>query len=221
MKIPPVIIALDIKDINKAKSFVDKFENPTWFKVGMEQTYANGFEIIKYIKNKGHKVFLDLKLFDIPNTVRKSLKSLELHNVDMATVHTLGGKEMLEAASESNINVLGVTILTSTNQNTLTKEMMIEKDMKNAVIHLASIAKESNLFGIVCSPHEANLVKNLGLTIVCPGVRREFDSAGDQKRITTPAQAKANGADYIVVGRPIIQSTNPVATYNKFVEEFK
>ena len=219
MKIENVIVALDLKGKKEFEEFVAKFPNPIWFKVGMELIYDQGFGVVKYLKDKGHKVFLDLKLLDIPNTVKKSIESISKYNVDMTTVHTLGGLKMLKAANQ-NINILGVTILTSINQETLNKEMNIELSIEQQVINLAKLAKKANLFGVVCSPHEAKLIKDLKLNIVTPGIRREKDANNDQKRIATPQQAKANGATYIIIGRPITQAQDPYREYLDFVKEF-
>ncbi len=219
MKIENVIVALDLKGKKELEEFVAKFPNPIWFKVGMELIYDQGFGVIKYLKDKGHKVFLDLKLLDIPNTVKKSIESISKYNVDMTTIHTLGGLKMLKAANQ-NINILGITILTSIDQEILNKEMNIELSIEQQVINLAKLAKKANLFGVVCSSQEAKLIKDLKLNIVTPGIRREQDAVNDQKRITTPQQAKANGADYIVVGRPITQAQDPYKEYLDFVKEF-
>lgn len=228
-----VIIACDFNSKEEVVKFLTKFEKEStkpFVKIGMELFYAEGPEIVRTIKKMGHKIFLDLKLHDIPNTVGKAMAVLADLDVDMTNVHAAGTKPMMEAALKgltkadgSRPILIAVTQLTSTSEETMQKELLIPNSMEETVMHYAGNAKAAGLDGIVCSPLEAGAVhEKCGrefLTIT-PGVRFADGDVGDQKRVMTPAQAKAIGSDYIVVGRPITQAEDPVAAYRRCVEEF-
>ena len=226
-----VIIALDFDSKAKTMAFLDQFtEEKPFVKIGMELYYAEGPAIVREIKERGHKIFLDLKLHDIPNTVKKAMSVLRELDVDMTNLHAAGTKAMMEAALEgltrpdgSRPLLIAVTQLTSTDQESMENDLMIHAPIDEVVMHYASCAAESGLDGIVCSPLEAGKVhdrcgKNF-LTIT-PGVRFADGDVGDQKRVMTPAAAKEIGSDYIVVGRPITQAADPVAAYRRCVAEF-
>ena len=226
-----VIIACDFPSKEKTFEFLDKFKGKKPFvKIGMELFYAEGPQIVKEIKKRGHKIFLDLKLHDIPNTVKSAMKVLSSLDVDMTNVHAGGTKNMMSAALEgltredgSHPILLAVTQLTSTDQESLEKDLLINKPMNEVVMHYALNAKESGLDGIVCSPKEAQEVHQTcgkNFITVTPGVRFADGDVGDQKRVMTPAQAKEIGSDYIVVGRPITRAEDPVAAYNRCLAEF-
>ena len=227
-----VIIALDFKDKETTLKFLDQFqEKKPFVKVGMELFYSEGPEIIKEIKNRGHKIFLDLKLHDIPNTVEKAMRSVARLNVDMVNLHAAGGIKMMEAGlkglndNDSNYHpiLIAVTQLTSTDQEVMEKEILIEKPLKEVVKQYALNAKKAGLQGVVCSPLEAGFIHQEcgdGFVTVTPGVRFSDETNDDQKRITTPAKANELGSDYIVVGRPITQAQDPVEAYNYCVKEF-
>lgn len=226
-----VIIALDYKSGEEALHFLDQFtEQKPYVKVGMELYYAEGPSIIKEIKKRGHKLFLDLKLHDIPNTVEKSMAVLSRLDVDMVNLHAAGTIEMMKAALRGLTRedgtrplLIAVTQLTSTSQERMTEELLIEEDIDKVVIKYAENADDAGLDGVVCSPLEAGKIHgacgNAFLTVT-PGVRFDDASKGDQVRVTTPAGAKELGSDYIVVGRPITQAKDPVAAYNRCVKEF-
>ena len=226
-----VIIACDFNGKEQLFDFLDKFkEEKPYLKVGMELFYAGGVEIVKEIKKRGHKIFLDLKLHDIPNTVKKSMAVLSSFDVDMVNLHAAGGSVMMKGAIEGLTRadgtrplLIAVTQLTSTSQEMMEKELLIEKPIDEVVMSYAKNAKESGLDGVVCSPLEAGKVHgicgNEFLTIT-PGVRFADGDIGDQKRVMTPAEAKKIGSDYIVVGRPITAAEDPVAAYNRCVAEF-
>ncbi len=226
-----VIIALDFKDGETALKFLDKFEGKKPFvKVGMELFYAEGPSIVKAIKERGHKIFLDLKLHDIPNTVKGGMRSLSNLGVDIVNVHAAGAIDMMKAALEgvkredgTRPLVIAVTQLTSTSQEVMQNQLLINKDINETIIHYAKNAKEAGLDGIVCSPLEADMVKKATskeFLTVTPGIRFAGGDVGDQVRITTPQKAKEIGTDYIVVGRPITQAENPVEAYEKCLAEF-
>ena len=221
------IVALDFSSVEEVRNFLGKFSEPIYVKVGMELTYAYGLEIVKEIKKMGHKIFLDLKLHDIPNTVKNGMKNLAKLDVDIVNLHCAGGSAMMKAAIEG-LNegakdgkrplCIGVTQLTSTSQETMEKELLIEKDLKDVVISYAKLAKESGLDGVVCSVLEAKAIHEAcgaDFLTVTPGIRLASDSKDDQKRVATPAFAKEEGCDYIVVGRSITKSADPLATYTE------
>ncbi len=226
-----VIIACDFKSKADTMQFLDKFTGEKLFlKIGMELFYAEGPEIVREIKRRGHKIFLDLKLHDIPNTVNKAMKVLSKLDVDMCNVHASGTIDMMKYALEglkredgSRPLLIAVTQLTSTSEEKMQKELLIDRPIDEVVIKYAQNAKEAGLDGVVCSPLEAGKVKqNCGnefLTIT-PGVRFETDDVGDQVRVTTPKKAKELGSDYIVVGRPITKAENPVEAYKRCVQDF-
>ena len=226
-----VIVACDFASKEATFEFLDKFTGRKPFvKIGMELYYAEGPEIVRQIKARGHKIFLDLKLHDIPNTVKKAMAVLSRLDVDITNLHAAGTSAMMEAALEgltrpdgSRPLLIAVTQLTSTDQTALERDLLIEKPMDEVVMHYAATAKNAGLDGIVCSPLEAGKVhERCGKTFltITPGVRFADGEVGDQKRVMTPAQAKAIGSDYIVVGRPITAAADPVAAYERCVAEF-
>ena len=212
-------------------AFLDQFtEEKPFVKIGMELYYAEGPAIVREIKARGHKIFLDLKLHDIPNTVKKAMAVLSGLDVDMTNLHAAGTKAMMEAALEGLTRpdgtrplLIAVTQLTSTSQERMESDLLIEKPLDQVVMHYAKCAAESGLAGVVCSPLEAGKVHEVcgrDFVTVTPGVRFADGDAGDQVRITTPAKAWVLGSDYIVVGRPITQAADPVAAYRRCVSEF-
>ena len=226
-----VIIALDFDSREKTLAFLDRFtEEKPFVKIGMELYYAEGPEIVREIKNRGHKIFLDLKLHDIPNTVKKAMAVLAGLDVDMTNLHAAGTKAMMEAALEGLTRpdgtrplLIAVTQLTSTSQERMESDLLIDKPLDQVVMHYAKCAAEAGLAGVVCSPLEAGKVHQVcgeGFVTVTPGVRFAGGDVGDQVRVTTPARAKELGSDYIVVGRPITQAEDPVAAYRRCVREF-
>ena len=226
-----VIIALDFDSKEKTLAFLDQFtEEKPFVKIGMELYYAEGPAIVREIKARGHKIFLDLKLHDIPNTVKKAMAVLSGLDVDMTNLHAAGTKAMMEAALEGLTRLDGtrplliaVTQLTSTSQERMESDLLIEKPLDEVVMHYAKCAAEAGLAGVVCSPLEAGKVHEAcgeGFVTVTPGVRFADGDVGDQVRVTTPARAKEIGSDYIVVGRPITAAADPVAAYRRCVAEF-
>ena len=226
-----VIIACDFKDKQETLNFLNKFANEQlYLKIGMELFYSEGPEIVREIKKKGHKIFLDLKLHDIPNTVEKAMKSLANLDVDMTNVHASGTIKMMEAGLRGLTKedgtrplLIAVTQLTSTSQEAMENDLLIKENIEDVVMHYAENAKKAGLNGVVCSPLEVQAVKNRcgkEFLTITPGIRFSTDSKDDQSRITTPAKAKELGSDYIVVGRPITKAENPVEAYRKCVEDF-
>lgn len=226
-----VIIACDFSSAEECFRFLDRFsEEKPFVKIGMELYYAEGPAIVREIKRRGHKIFLDLKLHDIPNTVRKAMAVLSRLDADIVNLHAAGGSNMMKAAIEgltrpdgSRPLLIAVTQLTSTDQQLMESELLIEKRLEDVVIAYAQNAASSGLDGVVCSPLEAGRVHEAcgtGFLTVTPGVRFAEGDTGDQKRVTTPQKARELGADYIVVGRPITQADDPVAAYRKCVKEF-
>ncbi|HCX46186.1 MAG TPA: orotidine-5'-phosphate decarboxylase [Ruminococcaceae bacterium] len=226
-----VIIACDFADKETALSFLDKFEGRKPFvKIGMELFYAEGPQIVREIKARGHKIFLDLKLHDIPNTVKKSMAVLSRLDVDMCNLHAAGTSRMMEAALEGLIRpdgtrplLIAVTQLTSTDQEAMERDLLIKEPIDKVVMHYAETAKNAGLDGVVCSPLEARKVHEVcgeRFLTVTPGVRFADGDIGDQKRVMTPEQAKKIGSDYIVVGRPITAAPDPVAAYERCIKEF-
>ena len=226
-----VIIACDFDSAEKTFAFLDKFEGKKPFvKIGMELYYAEGPQIVREIKRRGHKIFLDLKLHDIPNTVKKGMAVLSRLDVDMTNLHAAGTKNMMKAAIEgltredgSRPMLIAVTQLTSTNQESMENDLLINEPIDKVVMHYASCAKDAGLDGVVCSPLEAGKVHErcgAGFVTVTPGVRFADGEVGDQKRVMTPAEAKRIGSDYIVVGRPITAAEDPVAAYERCCREF-
>lgn len=226
-----VIVACDFDSKEKTFAFLDKFKGRKPFvKIGMELFYAAGPEIVREIKARGHKIFLDLKLHDIPNTVKKAMSVLSNLDVDMTNLHASGTKRMMTAAIEGLTRadgtrpiLIAVTQLTSTDQESMENDLLINKPIDEVVMHYASCAAEAGLDGVVCSPLEAGKVHDRcgkDFITVTPGVRFADGDKGDQKRVMTPAQAKEIGSDYIVVGRPITAAEDPVAAYERCVKEF-
>ena len=226
-----VIIACDFNSKKEVLSFLDKFtERKPYVKIGMELFYAEGPAIVKEIKERGHKIFLDLKLHDIPNTVKKAMAVLSRLDVDMTNLHAGGTKRMMQAALEGLTRpdgtrpiLIAVTQLTSTDQESMENDLLIKAPVDEVVMHYASCAAEAGLDGVVCSPLEAGKVHERcgkNFVTVTPGVRFADGDIGDQKRVMTPAEAKKIGSDYIVVGRPITAADDPVAAYERCVREF-
>ena len=226
-----VIIACDFNSKEEVMQFLDKFqEEKPFVKIGMELFYAEGPEIVREIKRRGHKIFLDLKLHDIPNTVRKSMAVLSRLDVDMCNVHAGGTKAMMEAALEGLTRedgtrplLIAVTQLTSTSEEAMRRDLWIEKPIDETVMHYAKNTMEAGLDGVVCSPLEAGKVHEVcgaDFFTITPGVRFADGDVGDQKRVTTPEKARELGSDYIVVGRPITAAADPVAAYERCVKEF-
>ena len=226
-----VIIACDFASAQDTFNFLDKFtEEKPFVKIGMELYYAEGPSIVKEIKKRGHKIFLDLKLHDIPNTVKKSMAVLSKLDVDMTNLHAAGTIDMMKAALEGLTRedgtrpiLIAVTQLTSTSEERMKNELLINASINDTIVKYAQNAKIAGLDGVVCSPLEAGMVKDAcskDFVTVTPGVRFADGEVGDQVRVTTPAKAKEIGSDYIVVGRPITQADDPVAAYRRCVEEF-
>ena len=226
-----VIVACDFKSKEDTFAFLDKFTGRKPFvKIGMELFYAEGPEIVREIKKRGHKIFLDLKLHDIPNTVKKAMSVLRNLDVDITNLHAAGTGAMMKAAIEGLTRedgtrplLIAVTQLTSTDQESMERDLLIEKPIDEVVMHYAETAKNAGLDGVVCSPLEAEKVHNRcgkSFLTVTPGVRFADGDVGDQKRVMTPAEAKRIGSDYIVVGRPITAAEDPVAAYERCIEEF-
>ena len=226
-----VIIACDFSSAETCLNFLDQFtEEKPFVKIGMELYYAEGPSIVKALKARGHKVFLDLKLHDIPNTVKKSMSVLRDLGADIVNLHAAGTISMMEAALEGLTRpdgtrplLIAVTQLTSTSQERMTADLLIDRPIDEVVLHYASNAKKAGLDGIVCSPLEAGKVHDTcgaDFLTITPGVRFADGEIGDQVRVMTPAQAKEIGSDYIVVGRPITAAADPVAAYRRCVAEF-
>ena len=226
-----VIIACDFAGAEETFAFLEKFgERRPFVKIGMELFYAAGPEIVRGLKARGHGVFLDLKLHDIPNTVKKSMAVLRDLGADIVNLHAAGTEAMMRAALEGLTRpdgtrplLIAVTQLTSTDEETMRRELLIDRPLDEVVLHYARNAREAGLDGVVCSPLEAGKVHAVcgdAFLTVTPGVRFADGDVGDQKRVTTPARAKELGSDYIVVGRPITQAADPVAAYERCVKEF-
>ena len=228
-----VIVACDFDSMEKTLAFLDRFQGlgrKPFVKIGMELYYAEGPQIVREIKKRGHKIFLDLKLHDIPNTVKKAMAVLSRLDVDICNLHAAGTVRMMEAAREGLTRpdgtrplLIAVTQLTSTDQAALEQDLWIERPMDEVVMHYAKNAKAAGLDGVVCSPLEAEKVHascGAAFLTVTPGVRFADGDVGDQKRVMTPAEAKKIGSDYIVVGRPITAAEDPVAAYERCVREF-
>lgn len=226
-----VIVACDFASADAVFAFLDKFtEEKPFVKIGMELYYAEGPAIVREIKRRGHRIFLDLKLHDIPNTVKKSMAVLSRLDVDMCNLHAAGTVEMMRAALEgltrpdgSRPMLIAVTQLTSTSEERMHSDLLIPGNINDVVVHYARCAKEAGLDGVVCSPLEAGIVKEAcgsDFMTVTPGIRFADGETGDQVRITTPARAREIGTDYIVVGRPITAAADPVAAYRRCLREF-
>lgn len=225
-----VIIACDFSTKEQTLAFLDQFTTVKPFvKIGMELFYAEGPSIVTEIKARGHKIFLDLKLHDIPNTVYKAMKNVARLQVDMTNVHAAGTIEMMKAAQKAidevnpSTQLIAVTQLTSTSEEVMQEELWIDHPINDTVQHYAQNTEKAGLAGVVCSPLEARLVKEVcseNFITVTPGIRFDDATKGDQKRVTTPAMAKEIGSHYIVVGRPITAAEDPVAAYERCVREF-
>lgn len=222
------VIALDLPSFEAVKEFLSLFpaEESLYLKVGMELYYAEGPEVVRYLKSLGHSVFLDLKLHDIPNTVRSAMKVLSQLGVDMTNVHAAGGVEMMKAAREglgTQAKLIAVTQLTSMSESQMQDFQNIQTTLQESVIHYAKKTAEAGLDGVVCSAQEVQLIKqvtNSDFICLTPGIRPAGAAVGDQKRVMTPADAYQIGSDYIVVGRPITQAENPVAAYHAIKDEW-
>lgn len=228
-----VIIACDFASAEATFAFLDKFEQEPrkpFLKIGMELYYAEGPSIVQEIKARGHKIFLDLKLHDIPNTVKKAMRVLRDLDVDMTNLHAAGTIDMMKAAAEGLTRadgtrpiLIAVTQLTSTSEERMQHELLINASINDTIVKYAQNTKAAGLDGVVCSPLEAGMVKRAcgsGFLTVTPGVRFADGDIGDQVRVTTPEKAKELGSDYIVVGRPVTQAEDPVAAYRRCVREF-
>ena len=228
-----VIVACDFDSMEKTLAFLDRFGGQArkpFVKIGMELYYAEGPRIVREIKSRGHKIFLDLKLHDIPNQVKKAMAVLSRLDVDICNVHAAGTVRMMEAALEGLTRpdgtrplLIAVTQLTSTDQAAMERDLWIERPIDEVVMHYAKNARTAGLDGVVCSPLEAGKVHEVcgaGFLTVTPGVRFADGDVGDQKRVMTPAEAKKAGSDYIVVGRPITAAEDPVAAYERCISEF-
>lgn len=226
-----VIVACDFASADAVFAFLDKFtEEKPFVKIGMELYYAEGPAIVREIKRRGHRIFLDLKLHDIPNTVKKSMAVLSRLDVDMCNLHAAGTVEMMRAALEgltrpdgSRPLLIAVTQLTSTSEERMHSDLLIPGNINDVVVHYARCAKEAGLDGVVCSPLEAGIVKKAcgsEFMTVTPGIRFADGEVGDQVRITTPARAREIGTDFIVVGRPITAAADPVSAYRRCLKEF-
>ena len=226
-----VIIACDFASADDTFKFLDKFtEEKPFVKIGMELFYAEGPSIVREIKRRGHKIFLDLKLHDIPNTVKKSMAVLSKLDVDMTNLHAAGTIDMMKAALEGLTRedgtrpiLIAVTQLTSTSEERMQKELLINASINDTIVKYAQNAKVAGLDGVVCSPLEAGMVKQAcskDFSTVTPGVRFADGEVDDQVRVTTPEKAREIGSDYIVVGRPITQADDPVAAYRRCCKEF-
>ena len=226
-----VIIACDFDSKEKVLNFLDLFKDKKPFvKIGMELYYAEGPQIVKEIKDRGHKIFLDLKLHDIPNTVKKAMSVLSRLDVDMCNLHAAGATTMMKGALEGLTRadgtrpiLIAVTQLTSTDQETMERDLLINKPIDQVVMHYAKVSADAGLDGVVCSPLEAQKVHDVcgeNFLTITPGIRFADGEVGDQKRIMTPAAARRIGSDYIVVGRPITAAEDPVMAYERCVKEF-
>ncbi len=231
----PIIIALDFASKDEVSTFLNRFSNEQLFvKVGMELFYQEGPAIIHDIKERGHQIFLDLKLHDIPNTVKSAMKGLAKLECDLVNVHAAGGQEMMMAALEGLDQgtasgqrrplCIAVTQLTSTSEEQMKKEQLIQVPLKESVLHYAKLTKQSGLNGVVCSSHEAAMIREVlgnDFLTVTPGIRLKEDAVGDQKRVATPDFAKKSGVSYMVVGRSITRSENPLESYQKFIQAWE
>ena len=226
-----VIVALDFSNKKEVLDFLDQFgDKKPFVKIGMEAFYGSGPEIVRQVKSRGHRIFLDLKLHDIPNTVEKAMRVLSRMNVDMVNLHAAGTTAMMEAALRGLTRedgtrplLIAVTQLTSTDQESMERDLLIKEPIDQVVMHYAVTAKNAGLDGVVCSPLEAGKVHEAcgkEFLTVTPGVRFADNDKGDQKRVMTPEQAKKIGSDFIVVGRPITKAADPKAAYERCIAEF-
>ena len=231
---PTLIIALDFPSERETLAFLDQLKKPAYVKVGMELFYREGPAILQKIKARGHRIFLDLKLHDIPNTVKSAMRNLAFHEVDMVNLHGAGGVKMMRQALEGLEEgsrergkrplCIAVTQLTSTGEDMLHKELLIGASLPETVEHYARMAKEAGLDGVVCSVHEAKRIHQVcgeGFLTVTPGIRPAGRSADDQVRVASPAYAREQGCDYVVVGRPITQAEDKAAAYENILRELE
>lgn len=233
---PTIMIALDFPTGEKALKFLDQFQEPVYVKVGMELYYSEGPSIIEEIKKRGHKIFLDLKLHDIPNTVKSAMKVLARLGVDVTNVHAAGGIKMMQAAKEGLAEgaqergqdevpmLIAVTQLTSTDEDMMHEELRIDGKMEDVVVHYAENARKAGLDGVVCSAWESPMIHErvaADFKTITPGIRLAGDAKGDQSRVATPAKAKRLGSDYLVIGRSITKAADPVAAYRRCMEEME
>ena len=231
---PTIMIALDFPTGQKALEFLDRFQEPVFVKVGMELYYSEGPSIIEEIKKRGHRIFLDLKLHDIPNTVKSAMKVLARLGVDMTNVHAAGGIRMMQAAKEGLMEgvqerggseipmLIAVTQLTSTDEEMMHQELLVNGEMEDVVVHYAENARKAGLDGVVCSAWESPMIHERvasNFRTITPGIRLAGDAKGDQSRVATPAKAKALGSDYLVIGRSITKAADPVAAYARCKED--
>lgn len=220
-----VIIACDFENKKELEEFLNKFDEQLFLKIGMELFYQEGPSIIKYVKDLGHKVFLDLKLHDIPNTVYKSMLNIKKLDVEFVTIHAAGGYEMMSKVSEalegSNTKALAVTILTSIDDKILNDELNIKSSLDQQVKHLALLSKKAGIYGVICSPQEVEMLKKEDINCITPGIRLADNNNDDQKRVMTPEMARIAGSDYIVVGRSITNSSDVVKSYHEIRKQFK
>ncbi len=233
---PTIMIALDFPTGAKALEFLDQFDEPVFVKVGMELFYSEGPSIVEEIKKRGHRIFLDLKLHDIPNTVKSAMKVLACLGVDMTNVHAAGGIKMMKAAKEGLEEgvkergerevpmLIAVTQLTSTDEETMHEDLLVNGSMEDVVVHYANNAQKAGLDGVVCSAWESPMIhERVGTDFktITPGIRLAGDAKGDQSRVATPAKAKALGSNYLVIGRSITKAEDPVAAYRRCKEELE
>ncbi len=221
-----IIVALDVPDLASALAICDRLPQAIWFKVGLELFISAGAEILPALQQRGKKIFLDLKLHDIPHTVACACRSAVRYGVQFLSVHTMGGLAMLQSAQEatagSATQLLAVTVLTSLTAKELANELRISLALTDYILHLCANAYHAGITGVVCSPHEARLLRDhfgQKLTIVTPGVRPNWSGQGDQARTMTPAQAITQGADYLVIGRPITHHPDPLEAWTKICQE--
>lgn len=223
-----IIVPLDVPNLEDAIDLVNKLPQVTFWKVGLELFVSTGSDILQFLQDKEKRIFLDLKFHDIPNTVAGACRSASKYGVDLLTLHaTMGRKAMLGAVeaiskAEKPPKLLAITVLTSLNSRDLAFDLKIPLELPEYALQMALLAQESGIDGAVCSPHEVNKLREVcgnDFLLVCPGVRPSWAATGDQKRVMTPAQAIQAGADYLVIGRPIIQAENPVSAWSKICAE--
>lgn len=228
MKKDKIIVPLDVPSLEDAIALVKKLPEVSFWKVGLELFVSTGSNILKYLKDENKKIFLDLKFHDIPNTVKSATKSALKYEVDLLTLHATAGREALTAAKEvvkesvSPMKLLAISVLTSINSRQLALDLKIPLELPEYALNNALMARECGIDGVVCSPQEARKLKEVcgdDFILVCPGVRPEWAVTGDQQRVMTPKQAFAEGADYLVIGRPITQAENPVLAWEKVIAE--
>ncbi|NCO75614.1 MAG: orotidine-5'-phosphate decarboxylase [Cyanobacteria bacterium] len=226
-----IIVPLDVPDLDSAMALIKLLPEVSFWKVGLELFVATGADILKFLKDENKRIFLDLKFHDIPNTVKSATQSALKHQVDLLTIHATAGREALTAASEvvknsedTRLKLLAISVLTSINSRQLAFDLKIPLELPEYALNNALMAKECGIHGAVCSPHEAQKLKEVcgqDFLLVCPGVRPSWAIAGDQQRIMTPKKALQQGADYLVIGRPITQAQNPPEAWSKIIKEIE